>query len=199
MLLRTLGLVCTQVDFSVLSHPGPGAWARREKQADFPEGASYLLAGKLDLCVFTNCKIEDACELACSSKKACSSWLYQAKLPINNSGASSRWRLGSLHQTKAPETGHSKVGSQEATETHKRKGLREIFSFSAKGTRLVGHRVGTTQVCLTPKLRLLKSAVLWYIGKHWRYLQGSHPVQGGLFPQNLQGSPEGRKEKKYRG
>lgn len=56
---------------------------------------------------------------------------------------------------------------------------------------------GTTQVCLTPELKLLQSTVLWLVSKHWGYLQGSHQVQGDLFPQSLQGSPEGMREKKY--
>lgn len=51
---------------------------QEEKSKQTPQGrASQLLAGELGLCVFTNCKTEDAWELVSAFNKVCSSWLYQ--------------------------------------------------------------------------------------------------------------------------
>lgn len=153
-----------RIKINVLSYPGPGAGTRKEKQVDFPQEAN-----------------PSPCREAG---------------PLCGSGVSDGWQLGSLHQTEAPEPGHSLQLSgcglsQEGHRVPTKEGSSEksfyIF-LRAPSFKVIGWK--TTQLCLTPKLRFFQFSVLWLVGKHWGYLQGSHQVQGGLFLQSLQESPE---------
>lgn len=142
------------------------------------------------------------CNLGSASNKACGNCLYQDRPPINGSDASCVWQLRSVHQTEAPETGDSlqlsRWGlSRKPQSTHKRKRFREVFPFFSKGTQLVGHRAGDSPVLPDPQTQALVFCCTPTSTEG--YLQGCHQVQGDLFPQSLQGSPEEMRGKKYGG